>query len=54
MVGENGPEMFMPGQSGTIIPNNNVSGGNSTPDVTIRGNDLLILFDRANRIKNRR
>ena len=54
MVGESGPEMFMPGQSGTIIPNNNVSGGNSTPDVTIRGNDLLILFDRANRIKNRR
>ena len=54
MVGESGPEMFMPGQSGTIIPNNNLSGGNSTPDVTIRGNDLLILFDRANRIKNRR
>lgn len=54
MVGEQGPELFMPGQSGTIIPNGNVGGGASIPDVTIRGNDLLVVFDRANRIKNRR
>ena len=54
MVGEQGPELFMPGQSGTIIPNGNVGGGASIPDVTIRGNDLLVVFDRANRIKDRR
>lgn len=53
MVGEQGPELFMPGQSGTIIPNGNI-GGAAIPDVTIRGNDLLVVFDRANRIKNRR
>ena len=53
MVGEKGPEMFMPGQSGTIIPNNNV-GGTIIPDVKITGDDLLIVFDKAQRRKERR
>ena len=28
MVGERGPELFVPGGNGTIIPNNNMRGGN--------------------------
>ena len=30
MVGENGPEMFMPSGSGSIVPNGALQGGNST------------------------
>ena len=30
LVGERGPELFVPSQSGTIIPNNQISGGGST------------------------
>ena len=51
IVGEKGPEMFMPGQSGTIIPNNNL-GNVSIPDVRISGEDLIIVFDRAKRHRN--
>ena len=51
MVGESGAEMFIPGQSGTIIPNNNL-GGASIPDVKISGEDLIIVFDRAKRHRN--
>ena len=51
IVGERGPEMFMPGQSGTIIPNNNL-GSVSIPDVKISGEDLIIVFDRAKRHRN--
>ena len=55
LVGEKGPELFVPGSSGTIIPNNALGGGGSViPDVRISGNDLLIVFDRAERRKNRR
>ena len=53
MVGEKGPELFMAGQSGTIIPNNNL-GGSVIPDVRITGDDLLIVFDKAQRRKQRR
>jgi TP901 family phage tail tape measure protein len=53
LVGERGPEMFMPGQSGTIIPNQNI-GGSVIPDVRISGDDLLIIFDKAQRRKERR
>ncbi|KWC51565.1 phage tail tape measure C-terminal domain-containing protein [Burkholderia ubonensis] len=40
LVGENGPELFRPGTSGTIIPNNAISsgssgGGNSTITVSV-------------------
>jgi len=55
MVGENGPELFNPGStSGTIIPNHALGGGTVIPDVRISGDDLLIVFDRANRRKSRR
>lgn len=33
-VGENGPEMFIPSQSGTIVPNNKMSGGGQTIHIT--------------------
>lgn len=57
LVGEQGPELFVPNSSGTIIPNHALGGGSSNtviPDVRITGDDLLIVFDRANRRKNRR
>lgn len=55
LVGEQGPELFVPNQAGAIIPNHALGGGNaSPPDVRISGNDLLIVFDKAQRIKNRR
>jgi len=56
LVGERGPELFVPTTSGTIIPNNALGGGGGTviPDVRISGNDLLIVFDRAERRRNRR
>jgi hypothetical protein len=53
LVGEAGPELFVPNQKGTIIPNGDF-GGPSIPDVKITGDDLLIVFDRANRRKDRR
>ena len=56
IVGERGPELFVPGSSGTIIPNHALGGGGpaAIPDVRISGDDLLIVFDRANRRKERR
>lgn len=54
LVGEQGPELFVPQQKGTIIPNGGFGGGTTTPDVRISGDDLLIVFDRANRRKSRR
>lgn len=53
MVGEVGPELFVPSSSGSIIPNHAL-GGSVIPDVRISGDDLLIVFDRANRRKARR
>ena len=56
VVGERGPELFVPGSSGTIIPNHALGGGGGAaiPDVRISGDDLLIVFDRANRRKGYR
>ncbi len=54
LIGERGPELFVPNQSGTIIPNHALGGGMAIPDVRISGDDLLIVFDRANRRKARR
>ena len=54
LVGERGPELFVPDSAGTIIPNHALGGGTVIPDVRISGDDLLIVFDRANRRKNRR
>ena len=56
VVGERGPELFVPGSSGTIIPNHALGGGGggAIPDVRISGDDLLIVFDRASRRKGYR
>ena len=51
LVGEQGPELFVPSQKGTIIPNGGF-GGTIIPDVRITGEDLLIVFDRAKRHRN--
>ena len=60
MVGEKGPEPFVPGQSGTIIPNNAIGGGGTTVNVTFSGivgdpvevagqiQDLIELYGRTN------
>jgi len=45
MVGEGGPELFMPGQSGTIIPNNNVGGGSLNGQFSVSGSDLILTID---------
>ena len=37
LVGEEGPEMFVPGKSGTIVPNGAGGGVNSVVNVTING-----------------
>ena len=54
VVGERGPELFVPGSSGTIIPNHALGGGGAAaiPDVRISGNDLLIVFNKSKRRKN--
>ncbi len=54
LVGENGPELFMSGSSGKIIPNHALNGESVIPDVRISGNDLLIVFNKAQRRKNLR
>jgi hypothetical protein len=47
LVGEKGPELFVPGKSGTIVPNNKLGGGSSNIVVnvdakgsTVQGDDL--------------
>jgi hypothetical protein len=39
IVGENGPELFVPDQVGTVIPNSRLGG--SSVNITITGNTLL-------------
>jgi len=46
MVGENGPELFMSGQSGTIIPNGNLGGGGGlSGQFSVSGSDLMLVID---------
>jgi phage-related protein len=37
VVGERGPELFMPNRSGTIIPNNKLAGGGTVINLTVNG-----------------
>jgi hypothetical protein len=37
LVGEKGPELFTPGSSGNIIPNNRMGGGGGTINITVNG-----------------
>ena len=40
IVGESGPEIFIPNQNGTIVPNKSMSNG-TTINITVTGNQLL-------------
>ena len=44
MVGESGPEMFMPNGGGSIIPNNKM-GGNLQGSFSVSGTDLILAID---------
>ena len=44
MVGESGPEMFMPNNGGSIIPNNKM-GGNLKGNFSVSGSDLILAID---------
>ena len=37
VVGERGPELFMPNRSGTVIPNNKLGGGGTVINLTVNG-----------------
>ena len=56
MVGERGPELFMPNRSGSIVPNKDLMGGGSMGSTNInlggefkiRGTDLVLTLAEAN------
>jgi TP901 family phage tail tape measure protein len=50
LVGEAGPELFVPNTSGTIIPNHMLGGGGTQtiiPEVRISGSDLVLVFNKT-------
>lgn len=61
IVGERGPELFIPDVSGTIIPNNRMSSFSGRPAFAssmggrsvVRGNDILLASARTQRSQNR-
>ncbi len=53
MVGEAGPELFVPNTSGSIVPNMALAGGGGTLSATIRGNDLLFILEQSKKSFNR-
>jgi len=50
VVGERGPELFMPGRSGSIIPNNAMGGANVTVNVDASGSNVEGNADQANQL----
>ena len=50
LVGEKGPELFMPGRSGSIIPNNAMGGANVTVNVDASGSNVEGNADQANQL----
>lgn len=52
LVGEAGPEMFIPASSGSIVPNSRMSGGGGVV-INITGNSFLGEDDMAERVGNR-
>ena len=48
IVGERGPELFLPSSSGSIVPNNQMGGGGG---VTVT-NNLTINSDNASAVRN--
>lgn len=61
IVGERGPELFVPSVSGNILPNNRLSSFNGRPAFAtsmggrsiVRGNDILLASARTQRSQNR-
>ena len=53
MVGERGPELFVPGANGFVAPNNAISGMGASVNVTgtfrIQGTDLIATIERSKR-----
>jgi len=55
LVGERGPELFMPQVSGSIVPNNSVGSfmsgrmGESGRGTTLRGQDIILAYARTQR-----
>lgn len=47
IVGEKGPELFLPGRSGTIIPNHNLGGGGTTVIVNVDASGSSVSGDQA-------
>jgi hypothetical protein len=48
MVGENGPELFVPGANGAMVNNNALRGaGAGSLTATVSGNDLLFIMSKA-------
>jgi phage-related minor tail protein len=48
LVGENGPELFRPNTSGSIVPNNALRGGSSQMNVTVINNSASSVSTRKN------
>ncbi len=61
IIGERGPELFVPSVSGNILPNNRLSNFNGRPSFAsamggrsvVRGNDILLASARTQRSQNR-
>ena len=62
LVGEKGPELFVPSVAGTIIPNNQVGsmggraingGGSGRSSTIIRGQDIILAYARTSRSQSR-
>ena len=47
IVGEKGPELFMPGRSGTVIPNNALGGGSTSVTVNVDASGSSVQGDQA-------
>ncbi len=52
LVGENGPELFVPGMSGNIISNGGLAGGGTSINITVTGNSFMGREGVANQIFN--
>lgn len=48
VVGENGPELFVPSSSGSIIPNNRYANAGANVNITITGNNISSALDVRN------
>ena len=47
IVGESGPELFVPSSAGQIVPNMALGGGGGQLQAVVSGNDLLFILNQA-------